>query len=274
MKEMTLGDRMKLLYELPEVDRSLMPLLPTCIRLDGKCFHSFCNDLAEPFDPRLTKLMGEITVLLVDETNARIGYTQSDEISLILYSDTIRSQLYFDGKIQKITSVLAATASVWFNDLLEKYGLGSKKHMLPVFDCRCWNVPTQKEAVNVLIWREQDATRNSVSMAARSCYSHNELFEKSAPEMMDMLMAKGLNWNDYPADFKRGHYYQRRKVTRSFTPDELSKLPEKHAAKTNPDLKIERTEIRKLDMPVLSRVPNRIAVVFDGEDPVYPFPDQ
>jgi hypothetical protein len=105
-------------------------------------------------------------------------------------------------------------------------------------------------------------------MAARSCYSHNEVFEKSTPEMMDMLMAKGINWNNYPADFKRGHYYQRRKVTRSFTPEELEKLPEKHAAKTNPDLKIERTEIRKLDMPVLSRVPNRIAVVFDGEDPI------
>jgi tRNA(His) 5'-end guanylyltransferase len=266
MQDMSLGDRMKQLYELPEVDRSLMPLLPACIRLDGRCFHSYCKDLQRPFDSRLIGLMGELTEILVDETNAWIGYTQSDEISLILYSDTIRSQLYFDGKIQKITSILAAIASTRFNALLAKYGL-PKKDPMPVFDCRCWNVPTLEEAVNVLIWREQDATRNSVSMAARSEYSHNEVFGKSSQEMMDMLMAKGINWNDYPAEFKRGQYYRRETISRVLTAEELASLPEKHEARRNPGLVIERSVIQRMDMPVFSRVTNRVGVIFYGEKP-------
>ncbi len=108
-----MGDRMKD-FEMMEAGRRFMPLLPIVARLDGKGFSKFTNGLARPYDERLSNLMVETVKYLVQESNAVMGYTQSDEITLAWYSDTIESQIYFDGRIQKMVSVLAAKCSVRF----------------------------------------------------------------------------------------------------------------------------------------------------------------
>lgn len=108
-----LGDRMKL-YESMEAGRKLMPLLPVVIRLDGKSFSKWTRGLERPYDTRLARVMSYVTRCLVEETDARIGYTQSDEISLVIHSDTLKSEIYFGGKVAKINSVLASLASVRF----------------------------------------------------------------------------------------------------------------------------------------------------------------
>lgn len=82
----TFGDRMKV-YESKEAQRRFLPLLPICARLDGKAFHTFCSVLRKPYDDRLFMAMAETTKILVRETGARLGYTQSDEISLLWYSN-------------------------------------------------------------------------------------------------------------------------------------------------------------------------------------------
>lgn len=266
MKNDDLGDRMKL-FEKMEAGRCFMPKLPICIRIDGKTFSKWTKGLKRPYDERLVQLMVHTTERLVEETNALVGYTQSDEISLILYSEDHKSQVFFDGKIQKIVSVLASMATVYFNDAVPIF-VPEKKSYLALFDARAWIVPSPEEAVNNLLWRELDATRNSVSMAAQHYFSHKSLQGKSCNEMQDVLMLeKGVNWNDYPAFFKRGTYIRRQKVVRKFTVDELEKLPEKHEARKNPNLEVERTEIKKLEMPPIRRVENRVEVFFGGEDP-------
>jgi len=93
---MDLDNRMKL-YEQVESARRFLPLLPVVARLDGKCFHKFTKNMKEPFDENLTQVMIETTKYLVEETNAIIGYTQSDEITLIYCSDNSESQIFFDG---------------------------------------------------------------------------------------------------------------------------------------------------------------------------------
>jgi tRNA(His) 5'-end guanylyltransferase len=159
------GDRMKI-FEAQESDRRFLPLLPICARLDGKCFSKFTKDMDRPYDKKMSDLMIEVTKYLVEETNACMGYTQSDEISLVWYSDDIKSQIFMDGRIQKMTSILAAMASVRFNSLLPQY-FPNKVDKEPVLDCRVWSCPTLMEATNQLLWREQDAAKNSISMAAR-----------------------------------------------------------------------------------------------------------
>lgn len=263
---MNLNDRMKM-YEKFETGRRFLPKLPVVARLDGRSFHSFTRGLKRPFDERLSNLMVSVTKFLVEESNACIGYTQSDEISLVFYSDDVESQIYFDAKIFKMTSMLASVATAQFNRLLPEF-IPEKTGQLPLFDCRVWSVPSKEEAANVLVWREQDATRNSISMAAQAYYSHKQLNGKNTDDMQEMLFQKGVNWNDYPAFFKRGVYVQRCKVVRRFTVDELEKLPPKHNARINPDLEIERTEIRVLDMPPLVRVENRVGIIFEGSDPI------
>ncbi len=229
------GDRMKI-YEQRESGRRLMPLTPAVVRLDGRGFSRFCQGLTRPYDPRLSKLMIETTKYLVAESSALCGYTQSDEISLLLYSDGSKSQIFFDGKIQKLNSVLASMATAYFNHH-KNTSIPEKASTLATFDSRTWSVPTREEAANVFLWRERDATKNSISMAAREFYSHEELLGKSANELQEMIFQKGVNWNDYPAYFKRGVFVQRQAAP------------------------------AELEMPPFDKVTNRVEVLFEGQAP-------
>jgi len=262
-----LGDRMKE-YEMMEAGRRLMPRLPAIARLDGRSFSRYTRGMGRPYDPRLSALMAATARHLAVETNARAAYTQSDEITLAWYATGPTETIFFDGRIQKMTSVLAATAAAYFN---EHYvdAFGAPHPDLATFDCRVFNVPDIHEGANVFLWREWDATKNSISMAARAHFSHAEVQNKNGAEMQEMLFSlRGVNWNDYPPYFKRGKYVRRVTRTRTFSPDELAALPEKHAARADPGLVVERSDYEVVDMPPLSKVVNRAGVLFLGEDPV------
>lgn len=260
-----LGDRMKD-YESAEAGRRLMEQLPVCARIDGKGFSKFTRELKRPYDERLSSLMIDTTRFLVEETTALAGYTQSDEISLLWYQADPKSQVYLDRRIQKLTSILASMATARFNSGLRD-AIPEKAGELALFDCRVWAVPSKDEAANTFLWRERDASKNSVSMAARALYSHAQLQDKSGSEMQELLFQKGINWNDYPAFFKRGTFLLRRTIERRFTEEELAVLPPKHAAKANPDLLVSRSEVRAVEMPSFGKVLNRVGVLFDGEEP-------
>lgn len=263
----SLGDRMKN-YEGQTTGIKLIPLLPIICRLDGKSFSKFTKSLKKPYDERLSKLMIETTKYLVKETNANCGYTQSDEISLLYYNDDYNSSTYFNGKFFKIITDLSAMASVFFNKKLNEY-IPEKKNQMPRFDCRAFNVPNLDEAVNSFVWREQDATRNSISMAAQAYYPHNKLMNKGCSEQQNMLFEKGINWNNYPAFFKRGTYIQRKRVEIPFSSDEIEKLPLKHNARKNPNFVIERWLVDQIELPKLSSIDNSIDVIVYGKDPIY-----
>jgi tRNA(His) guanylyltransferase len=264
-----LGTRMKE-YEAQTTSLKLMSNIPIMVRLDGKNFSKFTKDLEDPYDKRLSDLMIETTKYLVKETNANCSYTQSDEISMVFYNDDINSQTYYNGKLFKILTDLSAMCSVYFNYRLKDF-LPEKIDSLPRFDCRAWNVPNLDEAVNSFLWREQDCTKNSISMAAmaNNNFSHEELQGKSGNEKQEMLFAiKGINWNDYPAFFKRGTYVQRKVRTGKMTIEELDKLPPLHDARKNPDLEIKRTFIEVLDLPPIAKVENRVDVIIYGKDEI------
>ena len=140
------GERMKL-YENQESGRRLVPLLPIIARLDGKAFHSFTEYMKRPFDGKLSELMMLTTEFLVKETNASIGYTQSDEISLTWHSQSYDQQLFFDGRIQKMVSVLASMTTGFFNRNFTNF---FNERELAFFDCRVFNVPNIEEGANVV----------------------------------------------------------------------------------------------------------------------------
>lgn len=257
-----LGDRMKE-YELAEAGRVFMPLVPIMARIDGRCFSGFTHGLERPYDRRMTRAMVATTLALVGETNACMGYTQSDEITLAWHSTDRKSQIWFGGRVAKMTSQLAALATLHFYRFILNV-LPEYADKLPTFDARVWTVPNRTEGANVFVWREWDATKNSIIMAASEHYSHKQLMGKNGSEKQEMLFQKGINWNDYPAEFKRGTYVQRRMVTKAFSAEELDRLPPEHAARTNPDLVVERHEIAVLDMPPITSVANREDVIFDG----------
>lgn len=248
-------------------DIRLMPLLPTFARVDGRAFHTFTRGLERPYDNRMSHLMTETAIWLAKETNSCMTYTQSDEITLVWYSNDPKSQIWFNGRHSKMVSQIAALATLKFYQLCLEWLPDYAKRM-PSFDARVWQVPNEIEAANVFLWREWDATKNSITMAASSLYSHGELQGKNSSQKQEMLWQMGVNWNDYPSSFKRGSFIQRRIVTKPFSPDELDKLPEKHAARANPGLLVERSDWQIIEMPKFGSVGNREDAIFRGQEPI------
>lgn len=257
-----MGDRQKA-FEVIEAGRRLVPGVPAIVRLDGRAFHTFTRGLLRPYDERLSRSMIETTKFLVKETHASVGYTQSDEISLAFPNIDSKSEMMFNGKVQKLCSVLASLATAKFNFEIAQR-IPEKAHCLPVFDARVWSLPNLDTAAEYFRWREADATRNSLTMAAHAYYGHKELHKVGHKEKHDMLHAKGINWNDYPAFFKRGVYVRRESMLRELTPEELSKIPEKH----RPVGPVHRTVLSELDLPPFDRIANMKDVLFLGAQPV------
>lgn len=204
----SLGDRIKF-YEKRFTSDMFLPNLPVIVRLDGKAFHGWTKGLDRPFDSEFKIVMCMITKQLIKETSAVIGYTQSDEITLVLYTKEIKSQIFFDGKVSKINSVCASMASAYFNNKTKEFGKFDNKP-LAFFDCRSFQVPSEWEAINSLLWRELDATRNSILSVGQANFSHKEMQGLSCAQVQEKLFQeKNINWNDYPYYYKKGTYYRR-----------------------------------------------------------------
>lgn len=231
-KRDSLGDRMKGNYE----NRSktyLVRRMPVIIRLDGKAFHTFTRGFNKPFDDVMMQTMQQTTLKLCQEIQGCVfGYTQSDEITLVLvdYND-INTDAWFDYSVQKMCSVVASMCTLYFNKIfaemvdvfiansdvtpeeekLERvYNKAIEKGAM--FDARVFNIPVE-EVTNCVLWRQQDATRNSISSLAQSKFSAKELHSKNSSQMQDMLMEKyGINWNDLTIPEKRGTAVYKRTV--------------------------------------------------------------
>lgn len=228
-----LGVRMKEKYEM-RARSYLTPGVPVAIRIDGKAFHTFTKGFKKPFDRVLmTSMQKTMQYLCQNIQGCVFGYTQSDEITLILIDyQTIDTDCWFGYQVQKVCSIAASMATMAFNrffanevaneimewrcgftpqscEIQEKEKmyqerLKSATNKGAMFDARCFNIP-KEEVANLIYWRQLDATRNSIQMVAQANFSHKELQGQTCNMLQDKLfLEKGINWNNYPADCKRG----------------------------------------------------------------------
>ena len=228
-----LGIRMKTYYEqIPKT--KLMRRTPVAIRIDGKAFHTFTKGFQKPFDEILIKSMQNTMKYLCEHIQGCVlGYTQSDEITLILVDyKNLNSDAWFDYEVQKMCSIAASMATMAFNREFEKrvdnfeldhlielggyieYDCDANRKLAEVyynavekgamFDARVFNIP-KEEVTNLIYWRQLDATRNSIQMVGQANFSHKQLHGKSCNMIQDMLLTeKDINWNDLPIYQKRG----------------------------------------------------------------------
>jgi tRNA(His) guanylyltransferase len=256
-----LGDRMKA-FEHIEAGRRLMPGLPIMARLDGRSFHTFTRGMTRPFHEPMSRAMIETARFLVEHTHACFAYTQSDEITLGFWNEDPRSQTLFDGRVQKLTSILAGLATAKFNqETLAR--MPEKAHLLPVFDARVFNMPDLDTMVECVLFRALDCAKNSITMAASAYYSHKELHGKSGSAKHEMLRSKGVNWARYPEFFKNGTFLRRETAERVLTAQELARIPEKH----RPSGPVVRSQVVEVNMPPFARVVNAKEVLFFGAKP-------
>jgi tRNA(His) guanylyltransferase len=215
-----LGNRMKSFYE--DRFRYKLPRRSfTLIRIDGKAFHTYTKGLKKPFDDGLMEDMDQTAVYLCKNIQgAKLAYVQSDEISLVLTDfDDLDTAAWFDGNIQKMASIAASLATAKFNQLrmtrsfMERnFNLDPddlEKFKLAMFDARVFQIPYIEEVINYFVWRQQDATRNSVQAVAQYFYSYEELLGKKQNDLQEMIFQKGSNWNNYTSGEKRGRLIQK-----------------------------------------------------------------
>lgn len=204
---MTLSDRMKE-YE-SNSQFKLIRKLPVIVRIDGRSFHTFTSELSKPFDASITMSMIDTTEYLCKNVqNAKLGYTQSDEITLLLTDwDKDNTDSFFGYKLQKLVSVISSMATMHFNrcfvEYQKMYGYTDIKRGNAIFDTRSFNVPLH-EVINVFIWRQQDAIRNSMQSIARSKFSHKEVMGKKIDQLKSMINTTDKTWEEYPIFLKRG----------------------------------------------------------------------
>lgn len=232
-----LSIRMKTYYEqIPKT--KLMRKVPVIIRIDGKCFHTFTRKMKKPFDMVLIKSMQATMKYLCENIQGCVlGYTQSDEITLVLTDyKKLNSSAWLDYEVQKMCSIAASMATLAFNrafaenvqqyfeehvDTVHTYTeeyiysenfdkdyffdvLCTAEKTGAMFDARCFNVP-KEEVTNLIYWRQLDASRNSIQMLGQSYFSQKELHGKSNSQIQDMLINKyNINWNNLPTFQKRG----------------------------------------------------------------------
>ena len=207
-----LGDRMKRDYE--SRTRFLLPRRTyTLLRIDGKAFHTYTRGCTRPCDLELMADMDTAAAALCKEAQgAALGYVQSDEISVLLtdFNDT-GTEAWFDGNLQKLASISASIVTAHFNTARFARGVTDK---LAVFDARVWTIPARVEVENYFIWRQQDATKNAISMTAQAHFSHASLPGLSTDRMQERLLAemRSALVSDGPPIFTREREWLRSRV--------------------------------------------------------------
>ena len=287
-----LGDRMKEFYE----NRSktfLTRRTPVIIRIDGCHFHSFTKGLRKPYDKVFIKAMQRTTQALCEKIQGcKVGYVESDEISLLLTDyDNLQTDAWFDYSVQKVCSVSSSMASMYFNKFFideamkymklyqnnivngepsivglipeedlkaeEKYVgvLATRMELGGYFDARAFNIP-ESEVVNYFIWRQNDATRNSINSLGYANFSTKELHGLNNSQVQEKLFQeKGINWNDCSTVEKRGTCVIKKEIT-------------KDTQTPNGIIPVVRNEwVIDEDIPIFTQDRNYIESVLPEKDP-------
>jgi tRNA(His) guanylyltransferase len=221
-------------------DERLIDEIPVVMRLDGRAFHQLTKNYEKPFDANFREAMKETMVYLVDQFSPCIGYTQSDEITLVFQKKTVKSQIAFNARRFKLMSVVPSSASVFlYKRLSERFS------DVPVvaMDAFANNVPSEIKAVYNLIWRENDAFVNAVNDLGIHHYGKQAVAGLKQKAIIQMLI-RDKHWDSVPAHYRRGWYAQRQSVSHN------------------------RSAVQAFTLPPMATIKNACDVVFRADAPI------
>ncbi len=199
-KKDSLGDRMK---DYENRSRIFLPRRTyTLFRIDGKAFHSYTKGCDSPYDEKLMHAMDTAAIAVAMEAmGCKLAYVQSDEISGVLTDfETHETQAWFNNNLQKMSSIAASTATIAF--YMKRLEQGITKPAK--FDARFWTVSDRYEAMNMFVWRQQDAIRNAKQALGQSIFSAKELHGVNVETIVSMAREKGIEWESMNKGFRFG----------------------------------------------------------------------
>lgn len=211
---------MDLLTRFKDAEKAHRTFLPNAryigLRLDGKAFHSYTRGLERPADTLLMEAMDKTTAILCKEVAGTVlGYTQSDEMTLVLdVKQNEGSQAWLGAAVQKMVSISAAIATANFNIIRTEQGFGDK---IALFDSRVFTFESVEDIADYCSWRRADAIKNSISMAAYAHFPSRILENKNTLERKELLEAAGKPWDVLSEGFKFGRFTYRTRVKEPIT---------------------------------------------------------
>ena len=218
-----LGDQVKALES--EWAAQVPPTMGLVVRLDGKGFSKWTRPFASPFDVRINTAFIAVTSAMMEEWRPDVGFTQSDEITLMWYPNDPESttEYPFGGKVQKLCSVLASHCTVLFNAEFDGH------HTPALFDARAFGALTRGDCDAAVAWRAADAVRNGINSVAMSMFSARQLDGVSTRKRVEMLEAEGVDLDaDYLPHNRHGTFMQFETVTEMLSAERLAAIPEKY----------------------------------------------
>lgn len=202
-----------------------------CLRIDGRSFSKLTRKLykekliTRPRDPRFEKVFVEATKFTMDHFGFKAGFHQSDEVTIFFNPTDLsneRSEHPFGGKIQKLTSVVASFfTSSFVGFFMQEYGIVLAGIS---FDCRIIEFPTQAEAVNMLIWRFQDAKKNLISDIAHYHFGSKNLEGVNTEERYNLIGSPKLK----PGNFMKRVSYEKVVDVKTSEKESVSELVTRH----------------------------------------------
>lgn len=227
----TFGNRMKS-YESKEAYSNEKYLY---VRLDGNKFSKLTKKLDRPFDRRMTTAMINTTKYLAEKFNAKLAYTQSDEISLVFEPNLN----IFNMRKEKLLSLFAGYASAQLNKEIIYF-----VDNVAAFDCRICEMPNDSEAINAIIWRHLDARKNAISSIAHKVFGPKVLQGINTQDRVLMLEKNDVYLNNFPCENLYGTLFQRKTIEKYLTMYELNRLPN-HIRETLYNIPVKRTVYKK-----------------------------
>jgi len=187
------------------VDYKLLPNSYVIAMVDGHCFSKLIkNKFKKPFDIEFINAMNETAVYLCENIQgAKLAYTQSDEISVLITDfDTPMTDSFFGYRLCKMQSLIASMATAKFNQIMAENHPG-----LYEFDCKCWTVPNANDAYAWFLCRQTDCIKNSKQQAAQTYLPHKALLNHTSDEQIELLKSeKGIDWHEYSNGEKYGRF--------------------------------------------------------------------
>ena len=266
---MSLADRMKK-YEEVTTELNLVPNLPIYARIDMRAGHSFCKNLDKPFDSDYSSAMKAATSYIVEKAGALLGYCQSDEASFV-WSDS--TKIPFETRLFKLQSVLASMfTSAFFNACLDTK-LESRARRItissfPSFDCRVCNMPSLDECANMILWRERDSIKNSITLLSLEHFSNAAIHKKNSDEKVQMLKDIGIDYYSAVSESDRnGTYFRRELYTKKLDENELSSIPEANRPENG---EVVRSHVVEFSLGAkLGDIENKTMALFKKEPPIF-----
>lgn len=267
----TLADRMKS-YEAVTTETKLIEKLPIYARIDQRAGHTFTHRLNKPFDLDYAAAMQDAVKYIIEHTGAAVGYCQSDEASFVW---TDHTKIPFETRLFKLQSVLASMFTAAFVDsCMKKPSLRDKLLcMLPSFDCRVMNMPDLDEAANMILWRERDSIKNSITLISLEYFSNRELHKKNSKEKIQMLAQRGVDYYSYDESLRNGAYFRRELYDKVLSDIEVIQIPAsaKRQLKknSNGDYYVVRSHVCQFYLnSKLEDIENKVQALFNGDAPI------